>query len=68
LDPPIKISGYASGTLLGLGTHLFVKVARLGDSDGLGLVTHLFVKEPRPGGSEVIFSVFESSFHLLLTV
>jgi len=33
---------------------------------GLRLGTHLFVKVPRPGDSEVIFSVFESSFHLLL--
>jgi len=29
------------------------------------LGTHLFVKVPRPGLSEVIFSVFESSCHLL---
>jgi len=33
----------------------------------LGLGTHLFVKVPRPGDSEVTFSVFESSCHLLLT-
>jgi len=26
---------------------------------------HLFVKVPRPGNSEVIFSVFESSCHLM---
>jgi len=30
-----------------------------------GLDTHLFVKVPRPGGSEVTFSVFESSCHLI---
>jgi len=35
---------------------------------GLGLGTHLFVKVHRPGDSEVIFSVFESSCHLLLPV
>jgi len=34
----------------------------------LGLGTHLFVKVSRPGDSEVTFSVFESSFHLLLPV
>jgi len=34
----------------------------------LGVVTHLFVMVPRPGDSEVIFSVFESSCHLLLPV
>jgi len=34
----------------------------------LGLGTHLFVKVPRPGDSEVTFSVFESSCHLLLPV
>jgi len=28
----------------------------------------LFVKLPRPGDSEVIFLVFESSCHLLLSV
>jgi len=33
-----------------------------------GLGTHLFVKVPRPGDSEVTFSVFESSYHLLLPV
>jgi len=33
---------------------------------GLDLSTHLFVKVPRPGDSEVTFSVFESSFYLLL--
>jgi len=32
----------------------------------LGLGTHLFVQVPRPGDSEVTFSVFESSCHLLL--
>jgi len=32
------------------------------------LGTHLFVKLPRPGDSEGIFSVFESSWHLLLPV
>jgi len=32
------------------------------------LSTHLFVKVPRPGDSEVTFSVFESSCHLLLQV
>jgi len=36
--------------------------------DGLGLGTHLFIKVPRPGDSEVTFSVFESSCHLLLPV
>jgi len=36
---------------------------------GLGLGTHLFVKiPPRPGDSEVTFSVFVSSCHLLLPV
>jgi len=35
---------------------------------GLGLGTHLFVKVPRSGDSEVTFSVFESSCHLLLPV
>jgi len=33
-----------------------------------GLGIHLFIKVPRPGDSEVAFSVFESSFHLLLPV
>jgi len=33
---------------------------------GLDLGTHLFVKAPRPGDSEVTFSVFGSSCHLLL--
>jgi len=33
-----------------------------------GLGTHLFVKVRRPEDSEVIFSVFESSCHLLLPV
>jgi len=33
---------------------------------GIGIGAHLFVKVPRPGDSEVIFSVFESSCHLLL--
>jgi len=35
---------------------------------GLGLGTHLFVMVPRLGDSEVTFSVFESSCHLLLPV
>jgi len=35
---------------------------------GRFLGTHLFVKVPRLGDSEVIFSVFESSCHLLLIV
>jgi len=34
----------------------------------LGLGPHLFVKVPRTGDSEVTFSVFESSCHLLLPV
>jgi len=34
----------------------------------IGLGTHLFVKVPRPGDSEVSFSVFKSSCHLLLPV
>jgi len=34
----------------------------------LGLGTHLFIKVPRPGDSEGAFSVFESSYHLLLPV
>jgi len=34
----------------------------------LGLGTHLFVKVPRPEDNKVIFSVFESSCHLLLPV
>jgi len=29
---------------------------------------HLFVKVPRPGDNKVIFSEFESSCHLLLSV
>jgi len=33
-----------------------------------GLGTHLFLKVPRTGDSEVTFSVFESSCHLLLPV
>jgi len=33
-----------------------------------GTGTHLFVKVPRSGDSEVTFSVFESSYHLLLPV
>jgi len=34
-----------------------------------GLGTHLlFVKVPRPGDSEVTFSLFESSCHMLLPV
>jgi len=32
------------------------------------LGTYLFVKVPRPGDSEVTFSVFESSYHLLIPV
>jgi len=36
--------------------------------DYAGLGTHLFVKVRRPGDSEGIFSVFESSCHLLLPV
>jgi len=32
------------------------------------VLAHLFVKVPQPGGSEVTFSVFESSCHLLLLV
>jgi len=35
---------------------------------GLSLGTHLFLKVPRPGDSEVTFSAFESSCHLLLPV
>jgi len=34
----------------------------------LGLGTYVFVKVPRPGDSEVNFSVFKSSCHLLLLV
>jgi len=34
----------------------------------LDLGTHLSVKVPRPRDSEVTFSVFESSCHLLLPV
>jgi len=34
----------------------------------LGLGTHLFVTVPQPGDSEVTFSVFESSYHLLIPV
>jgi len=34
----------------------------------LGLGTHLFVKASRPVDSEVTFSVFESSCHLLQPV
>jgi len=34
----------------------------------LGLDTHLFIKVPRPGDSEVTFSIFELSYHLLLPV
>jgi len=34
----------------------------------LGLGTRSFVKVPRPGDSEVTFSVFKSSCHLLLPV
>jgi len=30
------------------------------------VLAHLFIKVPRPGDSEGIFSVFESSFFLLL--
>jgi len=32
------------------------------------VLAHLFVKVPRPGDSEEAFSVFESSYHLLLPV
>jgi len=32
------------------------------------VLSHLFVKVPRPGDSKVTFSVFESSYHLLLPV
>jgi len=39
-----------------------------GGSNGLGLGTPLFVKVPRPGDSEMTFSVFELSCHLLLPV
>jgi len=34
----------------------------------IGSGSNLFVKVPRPGYSEVTFSVFESSCHLLLPV
>jgi len=32
------------------------------------VLAHLFAKVPRPGDSEVTFSVFASSCHLLLPV
>jgi len=32
------------------------------------VLAHLFVEVPRPGDSEVTFSVFELSCHLLLPV
>jgi len=34
----------------------------------IGLGSHLFVKVSQPGDSEVTFSVFERSCHLLLPV
>jgi len=34
----------------------------------VGLGTHLFAMVPRPGDSEVTFSVFESSYDILLPV
>jgi len=34
----------------------------------LGLSTHLFVKVSQRGDSEMTFSVFESSYHLLLSI
>jgi len=37
-------------------------------SSGISTGTHLFVKVHRPGDSEVTFSVFELSCHLLLPV
>jgi len=43
-------------------------VSRKTNMVALGLGTHLFVKLPRPGNSEVNFSVFESSCHLLTSV
>jgi len=57
--------------LLGSKVGNSIKCLSQGYSDTLlhtGLGTHLFVKAPRPGDSEVIFSVFESSCHLLLPV
>jgi len=44
-------------------TRLGVRLVKL---DRLGI--HLIVKVPRPGDSEMTFSVFESSCHLLLPV
>jgi len=35
---------------------------------GLGTGTHLVIKAPRPEDSEGMFSVFESSCHMLLPV
>jgi len=32
------------------------------------VLTHLFVEVPWPGDSEVAFSVFGSSYHLLLPI
>jgi len=40
--------------------------AKYRNSTNARLGTNLFVKVPRPGYSEVTFSVFESSCHLLL--
>jgi len=46
----------------------FLKMNLIFESIGLGLGIHLLVKVPRPEDSEKTFSVFESSYHLLLPV
>jgi len=45
-----------------------VEVTKASGDKSLGIGIHLFVKVPRSGDSEMTFSVFESSCHLLLPV
>jgi len=49
-------------------TNVQHRLAPLITNNFLSLGTHLVVKVPRPRDSEVTFSAFESSCHLLLPV
>jgi len=55
-----------------LHSRCFIQTSKVNIEDisicNLVLGTHLFVKVSRPGDSERIFSVFEWSCHLLLSV
>jgi len=62
----LKLSDLASK--LCLFKLILSKFWRRLSSVGLGLGTHIFVKVSRPGNSEVTFSVFESSCHILLPI